>query len=316
MRHPADGAGGAPVAMRGNASAGRGPSDGKSRRPVLGDGPDVATYRKVAVASRSRTLSGLDVTLLGRFGLRSGDGRDVRLIGRHVQALFTLLALTRRPRTREAVAADLWPESLVAATGPLRQALYQLRSALAAAGLDVDAVLEVDSETVGLRAESLRSLDVARFEACTDDPTCAPELAMSLYGGDLAEGFGHDCFAAERERLADRFEDALALVAQHRLADGDDDAARLAAERLIARDPLREEAHEVLIAVHGRTGSRSQVVRQYRRLSAVLARELGETPLPETDATYRVAIARTIERSRRRAAGLDRPKTAALSVVG
>ena len=119
----------------------------------------------------------------------------------------------------------------------------------------------------GCAASRCDRLDVARFEACTDDPLCAPELAVSLYGGDLAEGFGHDCFAAERERLADRFEDALAHVAQRRLADGDDDAARLAAERLIARDPLREEAHEVLIAVHGRTGSRSQVVRQYRRLS-------------------------------------------------
>ena len=92
--------------------------------------------------------------------------------------------------------------------------------------------------------------------------------------------------------------------------------ARLAAERLIARDPLREEAHEVLIAVHGRTGSRSQVVRQYRRLSGVLARELGEAPLPETDATYRAAIARTIERSRQRATALERRRTAGLSVVG
>ena len=125
---------------------------------------------------------------------------------------------------------------------------------------------------------------------CTDDPTCAPETAVELYGGDLAEGLGHDCFAAERERLADRYEDALAVVARHRLAAGDVDGARLAAERLIGRDPLREEAHEVLIAVHGLTGTRSQVVRQYRRLCEVLARELAEAPLPETDATYRLAL--------------------------
>ena len=108
---------------------------------------------------------------------------------------------------------------------------------------------------------------------------------MALYGGDLAEGLGHDCFAAERERLADRYEDALANVAAQRLAAGDVDGAREAAERLIARDPLREEAHEVLIAVHGLIGSRSQVVRQYRASAEVLARELAERPLPETDAT-------------------------------
>ena len=258
----------------------------------------------------------LDVTLLGRFSIRTGDGRDVRLVGRHSQALFTLLALTCRPRTREAIATDLWPESFVAATGPLRQALYQMRTALVAAGVDLDAVLEVDSETLGFRPEAIRSLDVARFEACTDDPFCGPESAVALYGGDLAEGLGHDCFAAERERLADRYEDALAAVARQRSADGDEEGARLAAERLIARDPLREEAHEVLIAVHGRSGTRSQVVRQYRRVCDVLARELGEVPLPETDATYRVALTRTVERSRERAAELEPPAGTNLAIVG
>lgn len=266
--------------------------------------------------SHRQSTTGLDITLLGRVTIRTAEGIEVRLVGRHVQALFTLLALTRRPRTREAIATDLWPESLVAATGPLRQALYQLRTALIAAGLDVDAVLETDAETVGLRAEAIQSLDVARFEACTDEVSCPAEDAVGLYAGDLAEGLGHDCFAAERERLADRYEDALALVARQRLAAGDEDGARLAAERLIARDPLREEAHEVLIAVHGVTGTRSQVVRQYRRLCEVLDRELAEVPLPETDATYRTALAKTIARSRERAAAIEPPGGTNLVVVG
>ncbi len=268
------------------------------------------------MTTQARAVSGLDVTLLGRFSIRADDGREVRLVGRHAQALFTLLALTCRPRTREAIATDLWPESLGAATGPLRQALYQLRTALAAAGLDLETVLEADAETIGLRPEALRSLDLARFERCTDDPTCASETAVAVYGGDLAEGLAHDCFAAERERLADRYEDSLAIVARQRLAAGDVDGARLAAERLIGRDPLREEAHEVMIAVHGRTGTRSQVVRQYRRLCEVLARELAEVPLPETDATYRLALARTIARSRQRARELEPPAAAGLAVVG
>ena len=118
-----------------------------------------------------------------------------------------------------------------------------------------------------------------------------------------------------RERLADWYEDALALVARQRLADGDEDRARVAAERLIARDPLREEAHEVLIAVHGANGTRSQVVRQYRRLCEVLDRELDEVPLPETDATYRTALARTIARSHERAATIEPPGGTNLVVV-
>lgn len=268
------------------------------------------------MSSHTNMASGLDISLLGRFAIRTPDGREIRLVGRHAQALFTLLTLTRRPRTREAIATDLWPESLVAATGPLRQALYQLRTALAAAGVEIESVLEADAETIGLRPDAVRTLDVARFEACLDDPSCHAETAVALFGGDLAEGLGHDCFAAERERIADHFEDALATVARQRLEAGDVDGARAAAERLIARDPLREEAHEVLIAVHGLAGTRSQVVRQYRRLCEVLARELDEPPLPETDATYRVAVARTIARSRERAAELEPPTAAQLAAVG
>jgi DNA-binding SARP family transcriptional activator len=268
------------------------------------------------VPQRTVTPAGLDITLLGRFAIRTTRGVEVRIVGRHAQALFTLLVLTRRPRTREAIATDLWPESMITATGPLRQALYQLRGALASAGLDLDAMLEADAETLGFRRDAVHDLDTDRFDACTADPTCGAEAAIAIYGGDLAEGLGHDCFAAERERLADRYEDALATVAAQRLQAGDVDGAREAAERLIARDPLREEAHEVLIAVHGLVGTRSQVVRQYRRLGEVLARELAERPLPETDATYRLALARTVERSLERANARERRSAPPLVAVG
>lgn len=259
----------------------------------------------------------LHVTLLGRLAVWTTTGLEVRLLGQHAQALFTLLALTRRPRTREAIAVDLWPDSATIANGPLRQALYQLRQALTAAGLDADRALDSDAAAVALRPEVVGSVDVDAFERCTDDLACSSGDAVRLYGGDLAEGLGHDCFAAERERLADRYEDALAAVAAGCLAAGDTAGARQAAERLLVRDPLREEAHAILITLYGETGSRSQVVRQYRRVRQILARELGELPLPETDAHYRAALARTVERSRERASAIEPPtRSPALVVVG
>lgn len=258
----------------------------------------------------------LSIRVLGRISVETSDGREVRLTGRHAQALLTLLALTPRARSREAIATDLWPDAPTAATGPLRQALYQLRSALAAVGVDPDEVLDSDPETLGLRPGAIDRLDSVEFERCTDDAACGPEAAVALYGGDLAEGLGHDCFAAERERLADRYEDALALVGSRCLEAGDTEGARLAAERLLIRDPLREEAHMTLIAVFGLVGTRSQVIRQYRRLREVLDRELDEVPLPETDATYRLALRRTVERSRDRAAAIEGRRRAGLAVIG
>ena len=268
------------------------------------------------MSGRAVVAPSLCITLLGRVAVRTESDVEVRLSGRHAHALLTILALTLRPRTREAIAADLWPDTAVAATGPLRQALYQLRAALLGAGLDPEAILESDAETLGLRPEAVRSLDVAAFEACTDHHGWLAEHAIELYAGDLAEGLAHDCFAAERERLADRYEDALARVATARLEAGDHDGARQAAERLLLRDPLREEAHAVLIAVYGLVGTRSQVVRQYRRLCMVLARELEEAPLPETDATYRAALQRTVERSREAAAVIEPVNGPVLVAVG
>ena len=246
----------------------------------------------------------LRVQLLGRIEVALADGTPIRLSGRHAQALFALLVLCRRPRSRDALATDLWPDADGTSSAALRQALWLVRNAFTGAGIDAGSILEVETETIGLRPDARIELDTDRFEACARSEDCATDTAVELYRGDLAEGLGHECFAAERERLSDLYEDALAQVSARRLGDGDLVAARAAAERLLARDSLREEAHAVIIAVHGLIGSRSQVVRQYRRLQAVLGRELGVEPLPETEATYRIALTRTLERSRDRAAAL------------
>jgi DNA-binding SARP family transcriptional activator len=257
----------------------------------------------------------LQVDLLGRLDARTTSGRHIRLPGRHAQALFAILVLARRPRSREAIAADLWPDADGGSAGSLRQALWLVRQGLLEAGIPPDHVLDIDADTVGIRMEAHIDLDVTRFDDCCIDDGCGAETAVELYHGDLLEGLGHDCFAAERERLADRFEDALAIVAQRRLEEGDLGGAHAAADRLISRDPLREEAHAVLIAVHGLGGTRSQVIRQYRRLHDVLARELGEAPLPDTDAIYRQALERTLQRALEQAARVDAERAPRLVAV-
>jgi DNA-binding SARP family transcriptional activator len=258
----------------------------------------------------------LRVALLGRLGAQTPEGRPVRVPGRHAQALFALLVLARRPRSREAIAADLWPDADGGSAGSLRQALWLVRQGLIEADIEPERLLDIDADTVGIRMEACIDLDVTAFEHCLSDMARGAEAAVERYHGDLLEGLGHECFAAERERLSDRFEDALAVVAQQRLAACDPLGAHAAAERLLARDPLREEAHAVIIAVHGLMGTRSQVIRQYRRLRDVLHRELGETPLPDTEAIYRQALARTLERARERAAAIEPAGQPVLVAVG
>jgi DNA-binding SARP family transcriptional activator len=243
----------------------------------------------------------LTVRLLGRFEIVAG-GRPVRLAGRHAQALAALLALRPRPRLRDAIAADLWPDFDGPSASSLRQALWLVRTGLSASGLAPDRVLEVGQDTLGLHPSLDLETDVAEFEALVADGPLSAAAALALYRGDLAEGLGHECFAADRERLSDLYEDALVSAAEARLAAGDTVGARTAASQVLARDPLREEAHSVLIAAYGQAGSRSQVVRQYRRVCEVLRAELAVAPLPETDEIYRMALAATMRRSRDRAA--------------
>lgn len=251
-------------------------------------------------ASSTATLS---IHLLGRLEIVACD-QPVRLAGRHAQALAALLALRPRPRLRDAIAADLWPDFDGPSASSLRQALWLVRTGLSASGVDPDRILEVGQDTLGLQPDLQLDTDVAQFEAMVADGSANAGRALTLYRGDLAEGLGHECFAADRERLSDLYEDALVDVAQARLASGDVNGARNAASQVLARDPLREEAHGVLIAAYGRSGTRSQVVRQYRRLSEVLRTELAVAPLPETDTTYRAALAATVQRSKDRAAAM------------
>ena len=246
----------------------------------------------------------LRIRLLGRLDVAAG-GVPVRIGGRHAQALIGLLALRPRLRLRDTLAAELWPDADGPCAGALRQALWLVRSSFTAAGLTADDWLESDQDGLGIRRDVRLELDTDRFERLallgeSEDP----ERAIGLYSGDLLEGLGHECFAADRERLSDLYEDLLARLAERRLDAGDVIGARRAATELLARDPLREEAHAVLIAAYGHAGSRSQVVRQYRRLCAILRVELAVAPLPETDAAYRAALARAAIRSLERVGDL------------
>jgi DNA-binding SARP family transcriptional activator len=247
-----------------------------------------------------RAIPRIDVRLLGRPEV-TARGVPLRLAGRQAQALFALLVLDRRPRSRDGIAATLWPETAASAAS-LRQALWLVRSGISGTGLNPDHYLDVDGETIALNPDAPIRVDSVQFERLLQARPPDAAAAIRLYRGDLAEGLGHECFAVERERLSDLFEDALAIAAADRLAAGDLVGSRRAAERLLARDDLREEAHAILISVFAQSGTRSQVVRQYRRLRAILRRELDVEPLPETEAAFGRAMARSVDDSRRRVA--------------
>jgi DNA-binding SARP family transcriptional activator len=244
-------------------------------------------------------IADLCVRLLGPTRLL-WRGREAQLSGRNARGLMALLVLRSRPYARETLAAELWPDADRRSATWLRQTIWLVRAAFTAVGADHLEVVQADNETVRLQAELTVDVDAARFRRLLRERPPLFEEAIGLYDGDFAEDLTLESVAWHRELLADMYEDALAAVASSRLAAGDIEGAREAAERLLARDHLREEAHSVLIEIQGLAGARSQVVRQYRHLRSILALELDETPLPETEAVYRTALARSTMRSANR----------------
>lgn len=247
----------------------------------------------------SRRPADLSVRLFGPIRLY-WRGQEVFLRTRPAKALVALLALRRRPWSREAITAEIWPDADYGPPWRVRQPLWLVRRGLILMGADPMAALATDGDTIGFGPGVVTEVDVSRFEALLMRRPPELEAALRLYHGDLAENLALECLSVRRETLADLYEDALASVARTRLATGDLDGARRAAIELLERDPLREEGHAVLIEVYGIDGSRSQAHRQYMRLRAMLASELAADPLPETESVYRGALARTQSRSAER----------------
>ena len=158
--------------------------------------------------------------------------------------------------------------------------LHTLRRALP----DADRLIEIGPRTLHWRADVPLWLDVEQFERALAEDRL--EEAVEIYGGELLEGRYDEWLSGERERLAGLYVDALERLArQHEQHQRWPEAIRCA-ERLVARDPLREESHRLLIRLCQASGDRARAVRAYHVCATTLERELGVDPSPETRAVY------------------------------
>jgi DNA-binding SARP family transcriptional activator len=231
----------------------------------------------------------LDV--LGGFHLASQAGEPITLTARKPRALLAYLALSPgKAHGRERLATLLWGDS------PEQQARTSLRQALTALrrGLpDADAMIDTDTESVRL-APSALEVDALAFERAVALGTVESlHSGLSLYRGDLLDGFSADAPAfeqwvvAERERLRGLAVQALSALFEFQRRLGLSDAAVETAARLVALDPVREEIQRELIRLYLQQGRMVDALRQYQAVRQVLARELGVQPAPETEQLYR-----------------------------
>lgn len=243
-------------------------------------------------------MSRLHITLLGSVGVSvDGEAGELRLTRRAI-ALLSYLVLHRDRRfTREVLMAVFWGDQDDRhARHCLNTALWRLRRVLEPRG---DArgryVRTTAAGEIGFTPDGDCVIDVERFERLARGPLAkgvnelhaaeiaALEEAVAVYAGDLLEGFYDDWILVERDRIRRAYGGALTMLMRHHAEAAHPEVSLAFACRLLAVDPLREEAHRAVIRGYAAIGERELALRQYAACRAILAAELGVTPSPETE---------------------------------
>ncbi len=230
------------------------------------------------------------IELFGGLRLRQWDRTLTRFETRKAGALLAFLAFHRhRAHGRDVLAEWLWPDEDPEATrSRLRQALSALRRALEAPPIVPGSIFLADRTQVRLNPDAVTT-DVAEFEAALQEAqTAAPTErvrlltgAVELYGGELLAGFDEAWIPAERERLHEAYVGALTQLAGALAESGDRQGAAEYARRAVKADPMREEAHCLLMRLYAAAGRTPDALRQYRELEKALREELDAVPSAE-----------------------------------
>ncbi len=254
------------------------------------------TIVTTSVPSRDRAAPRIVIRLLGPVAVEV-NGAPLAVDTRKAVALLAYLAVTRRPVSREAVAALLWPEADGQdARGALRRTLSVLRAGLGDTGLAVDrsavaleaSVFDVDLWTFGEALAVARGHEHPGADLC---PTCLEALgrAAGLDRGEFMAGFAlrdsvefDDWQVAEAASHRRDLAAVLERLARGRASARAWDPAGSAARRWLELDPLHEPAHRLLMEVLARSGEPAAALAQYRDCIRILDRELGVAPLAET----------------------------------
>jgi DNA-binding SARP family transcriptional activator len=220
----------------------------------------------------------LRVRLLGGLRLEL-DGRSLEMPpGRRLRALLAWLALNPGPQPRARIAARFWPDVLdESARGSLRTALLELRRAL---GAEAARYLQATPDTIGVGPAEGLWVDVCAFELAVEkgDLDQALALASDELLPELDDDWVHEARDAHRQAVGS----VLAGLAERAEASADLTAAVDYARRIVALDPLDEQASQRLIRLLTAAGDRPAALAAFARLRDRLRDELRIAPSAST----------------------------------
>ncbi|MCX6044721.1 MAG: bacterial transcriptional activator domain-containing protein [Chloroflexi bacterium] len=262
---------------------------------------DLPTYPGAKAALRVQTLGGFHVWRDGLEVSQTAWGREKAL---HLFQFF--ITMHHQYLHKEQIIDRLWPEldmekgdrdfkvalnSINKALEPTREPRHEPRFTLRyglAYGLDFAHVwldTEVFEQLITAANQALLeragNLDQARTYAIACYTT-----AVNLYNGDyLPERRYEDWSSAERERLQLLALNTMTTLAELLLDRSPLESVRLA-QRVLAIDPVWEDAYRIQMRAYVAQRNRPLAIRTYEKCRKVLEEEFGVEPLPETIALY------------------------------
>jgi DNA-binding SARP family transcriptional activator len=226
---------------------------------------------------RSRAPARL--VLLGGFSLLL-DGQEV-LLPSNAQRVLAGLSVGQRThlaQPRLVFAERLWSESLMErAQANLRTALWRIRQADPGLITTAHDRLQLGPS---VNVDVHESLAQAKRLLCeSDEPLAAEDSQVEPLVQDLLPGWDDDWLLLERERVRQIHLHALEALSTRLRMSGRFGRAIEAALAAVSAEPLRESAHNALIAAHLAEGNIAEAHRQYRRYEQILWDELRLSPL-------------------------------------
>jgi DNA-binding SARP family transcriptional activator len=211
------------------------------------------------------------------------------------QLLKILLTERPRPVSTDRLIEILWPSSTPeAAATTLRSAINALRNVLEPERANRAPSNYIVTQTPGyaFRLHPDIWLDVEVFDRTlntaqhSNNPLLRKQIfldAVELYQDDyLVSDPYADWASIERERLRERYFNALLQLAELQAQDGDYGEAISTVRRILARDEVRENAYQSLMRYQAESGDSAGALLTYERCRTILADELGADPSPLT----------------------------------
>jgi two-component SAPR family response regulator/Flp pilus assembly protein TadD len=218
---------------------------------------------------------------------------------RRVRELFFYLLTHPNGLTREAIGAELWPDSSSRQLKlQFKNTVYRLRRAL-----DKEAVLFDETEDRYLfnrkldyeyDVESfLKALERAGTATTAERQLSSLEAAVNLYLGPYLRDMSGLWIWPERERLSRAYVEANLKLIEIYLEQRDYRSALKYCHSALAEDPTCEEAHRQAMRAYAALGDQVAVMRQFERCRQALAEELDVPVSVATERFLQSLIGRT-----------------------